>query len=269
MEGVRQDAWTQSLEEGQTLNVPGNPSKDGAVFQGWYRLDGGNKIPVVSGPVSGVSGKTVQVNAEFTEFSYVLFMSRDGSAVVHTAQGSSGNAVSDADLDTAAKMVKLSLGPTEAVVGWSITLGGEAGAVAFAAGTVEVYPVITTGYWVIFDSKGGNYVAPVFAQDGQTVTLPTATRPGYTFDGWYQDGKSVTQVNAAANLEAHWTAAKNTKYTVIHWQENANERIIPLRSPKPRPAPPARKRKLRPSAMRASRLKPLSSRPSPVTAAPL
>ena len=55
------------------------------------------------------------------------------------------------------------------------------------------------------------------------MTLPTATRPGYTFDGWYQDGKPVTQVNAAANLEAHWTAAKNTKYTVIHWQENAND----------------------------------------------
>lgn len=224
VEGVRQDAWTQSLEEGQTLNVPGNPSKDGAVFQGWYRLDGENKIPVVSGAVSGVSGKTVRVDAVFAEFSYVLFMSKDGSAVVHTAQGSSGNAVSDADLNTAAEMVNLSLGPTEAVVGWSSTQGGEAGAVVFAAGTVNVYPVIKTGYWVIFDSKGGNYVAPVFAQDGQTVTLPTtATRPGYTFDGWYQNGQPVTQVNAAANLEAHWTAATNTKYTVIHWQENAND----------------------------------------------
>lgn len=235
VDGVRQDAWTQSLEEGQNLNVPGNPSKDGAVFQGWYRLDGENKIPVVSGPVSGVSGKTVRVDAVFAEFSYVLFMSKDGSAVVHTAQGSSGNAVSDADLNTAAEMVNLSLGPTEAVVGWSSTQGGEAGAVAFAAGTVNVYPVIKTGYWVIFDSKGGNYVAPVFAQDGQTVTLPTtATRPGYTFDGWYQDGQPVTQVNAAANLEAHWTAAKNTKYTVIHWQENANDENYSFKESEPK-----------------------------------
>ena len=235
VDGVLQDAWTQSLEEGQTLNVPGNPSKDGAVFQGWYRLDGENKIPVVSGAVSGVSGKTVRVDAVFAEFSYVLFMSKDGSAVVHTAQGSSGNAVSDADLNTAAEMVNLSLGPTEAVVGWSSTQGGEAGAVAFAAGTVNVYPVIKTGYWVIFDSKGGNYVAPVFAQDGQTVTLPTtATRPGYTFDGWYQNGQPVTQVNAAANLEAHWTAAKNTKYTVIHWQENANDENYSFKESEPK-----------------------------------
>ena len=234
VEGIRQDAWTQSLEEGQNLNVPGNPSKEGAVFQGWFRLDGGNKIPVVSGAVSDVSGKTVRVDAVFAEFSYVLFMSKDGSAVVHTAQGSSGNAVSNADLNTAAEMVNLSLGPTEAVVGWSSTQGGEAGAVAFAAGTVKVYPVIKTGYWVIFDSKGGNYVAPVFAQDGQTVTLPTATRPGYTFDGWYQNGQPVTQVNAAANLEAHWTAAKNTKYTVIHWQENANDENYSFKESEPK-----------------------------------
>uniref|UniRef100_UPI0040274703 InlB B-repeat-containing protein n=1 Tax=Faecousia sp. TaxID=2952921 RepID=UPI0040274703 len=234
VEGVRQDAWTQSLEEGQTLNVPGNPSKDGAVFQGWYRLDGENKIPVVSGAVSGVSGKTVRVDAVFAEFSYVLFMSKDGSAVVHTAQGSSGNAVSNADLNTAAEMVNLSLGPTEAVVGWSSTQGGEAGAVAFAAGTVKVYPVIKTGYWVIFDSKGGNYVAPIFAQESQTVTLPTATRPGYTFDGWYQNGQPVTQVNAAANLEAHWTAATNTKYTVIHWQENANDENYSFKESEPK-----------------------------------
>ena len=235
VEGVRQDAWTQSLEEGQNLNVPGNPSKDGAVFQGWFRLDGENKIPVVSGAVSGVSGKIVRVDAVFAEFSYVLFMSKDGSAVVHTAQGSSGNAVSNADLNTAAEMVNLSLGPTEAVVGWSSTQGGEAGAVAFAAGTVNVYPVIKTGYWVIFDSKGGNYVAPVFAQDGQTVTLPTtATRPGYSFDGWYQNGQPVTQVNAAANLEAHWTAAKNTKYTVIHWQENANDKNYSFKESEPK-----------------------------------
>ena len=223
VDGVLQDSWTQSLEEGQTLNVPGNPSKDGAVFQGWYRLDGGNKIPVVSGAVNGVSGKTVQVNAEFAEFSYVLFMSKDGSAVVHTAQGSSGNAVSDADLDTAAKMVNLSLSPTEAVVGWSSTLGGEAGTVAFAAGTVKVYPVTKTGYWVTFDANGGSYVAPIFAQNGETVTLPKATRLGYTFQGWYNGDTHVTEVTGTVELKAQWTADSNTKYTVIHWQENADD----------------------------------------------
>ena len=226
VDGKCLDDWTQNLQEGETLSVPGNPTKDGAVFQRWYKLDDAqNRITVESGAVSGVSGKTVRVDAEFAEFSYVLFMSADGTAVVHTAQGSKGDTVGDGDRNAAAERVNLSLDPTQAVVGWSTTKDAAADeTISFAAGTVKVYPVIKTGYWVIFDSKGGDYVAPIFAQEGQTVTLPTtATRLGYTFGGWYQDGQPVTQVNAAANLEAHWIAAANTKYTVIHWQENAND----------------------------------------------
>ena len=227
VDDVRQEDWTQNLQDGETLSVPGNPTKEGAVFQRWYRLDDvGNRIDVGSGPVSGVSGKTVKVYAEFAEFSYVLFMSKNGTAVVHTAQGSNGNTVDDSDRNAATEMVNLSLGPTQAVVGWSTNKDAAAAdaTISFAAGTVQVYPVIKTGYWVIFDSKGGNYVAPIFARDGETVPLPTtATRSGYTFGGWYQDGQLVTQVSAAATLEAHWIAATETKYTVIHWQENAND----------------------------------------------
>lgn len=104
--------WTQNLQEGETLSVPGNPTKDGAVFQRWYKLDDAqNRITVESGAVSGVSGKTVRVYAEFAEFSYVLFMSADGTAVVHTAQGSKGDTVGDGDRNAAAERVNLSLDP--------------------------------------------------------------------------------------------------------------------------------------------------------------
>jgi len=51
----------------------------------------------------------------------------------------------------------------------------------------------------------------------------TPTRNGYTFDGWYIDGQKVTSVSAEATVTAHWKASSNTKYTVIHWQENAND----------------------------------------------
>ena len=50
------------------------------------------------------------------------------------------------------------------------------------------------------------------------------TRNGYTFDGWYDaDGKPVTTVSETATVTAHWKANSETKYTVIHWQENAND----------------------------------------------
>ena len=53
VDDVRQEDWTQNLQNGETLSVPGNPTKEGAVFQRWYRLDdAGNRIDVGSGPVS-------------------------------------------------------------------------------------------------------------------------------------------------------------------------------------------------------------------------
>lgn len=137
VDGVLQEDWTQNLRDGEYLSVPGNPAKNGAVFQRWYRQDdAGNRIDVVSGPVSGVSGRTVRVDAEFAEFSYVLFMSADGNAVVHTAQGSKGAAVGDSDRNAAAEMVNLSLNPTQAVVGWSTTQGAAAAeTISFGTGT--------------------------------------------------------------------------------------------------------------------------------------
>ena len=53
----------------------------------------------------------------------------------------------------------------------------------------------------------------------------TPTKPGYTFDGWYngltkvENGATVT---SPMNLTAHWKAAK-VSYTVIHWWENADD----------------------------------------------
>lgn len=49
------------------------------------------------------------------------------------------------------------------------------------------------------------------------------TRSGYTFDGWYIDGQKVTSVSAKATVTAHWKANSKTEYTVIHWQENADD----------------------------------------------
>ena len=49
------------------------------------------------------------------------------------------------------------------------------------------------------------------------------TRSGYTFDGWYIDDQKVTSVSESATVTAHWTASNNTKYTVIHWLENADD----------------------------------------------
>ena len=46
------------------------------------------------------------------------------------------------------------------------------------------------------------------------------------FDDWYNGDAPFTFGNAltdSVTLTAHWTANTNTQYTVIHWQENAND----------------------------------------------
>ncbi|MBO5223698.1 MAG: InlB B-repeat-containing protein [Clostridia bacterium] len=75
-------------------------------------------------------------------------------------------------------------------------------------------------YTVTFDSNGGNTISPKPVTFASTYgTLPTPTRTGYTFNGWYtaQTGgskvSSTTKVTTASNhtLYAQWTA---NAYTV-------------------------------------------------------
>ena len=66
-------------------------------------------------------------------------------------------------------------------------------------------------------------MAPQFRMEALNLSTVTPTRSGYTFDGWYIDGQKVTSVSAEATVTAHWKANSETKYTVIHWQENADD----------------------------------------------
>ena len=69
----------------------------------------------------------------------------------------------------------------------------------------------------------------VYAKD-TAAAAPTdgPTKPGYTFDGWYTDEDLKTpasfgSITASTTLYAKWTAGTETKYTVIHFWENAND----------------------------------------------
>ena len=222
VDGEIQENWTQRVAEGDTLKIPGTPKKDGYVFVGWFH----GETKVESGKITKVSGTTVHVDAQFQAASYVRFVGTDGTTVVHTVQGTSGEAVSPEDISTAAEMVRLTLGSEQSVQGWSETKGDSTTleSIAFAEGTRTLFPVVKSGYWVTFDSDGGSYIAPQFGIEGNTLDLSqfVPTKAGYDFAGWYQDGKKVDTVSGEATVKASWQA-KDAQYTVIYWQENAND----------------------------------------------
>ena len=225
-DGKELTEWQQTVAEGEELLEPPAPTKENARFVGWYDerdnlFEGFGKITSVTG------GATVKLTAKFEDVRYVYFMNKDGSSVCYTAEGEAETAVSSSDLKAAENTVNLMLDAESHVVGWStVPNDDETTTVTFAKDEIVtmVYPVIERGFWVKFDTDGGSYVQSVFCEPGKTLTLSQVpTRSGYTFDGWYIDGQKVTSVSAEATVTAQWKASSNTKYTVIHWQENAND----------------------------------------------
>lgn len=80
-------------------------------------------------------------------------------------------------------------------------------------------------YTLTFNANGGSVstASKVVASGAQYGTLPTPTRTGYTFAGWYTAASggtkiATTTVMGASNVTvyARWTANTNTKVTVRH-----------------------------------------------------
>lgn len=224
-DGTELTEWQQTVAEGEVLLEPTAPTKKNARFVGWYD-ESGNLFEGFGKITSVTGGATVKLTAEFEEYSYVYFMNEDGTKVVYyTAAGVAGKNVAEADLNAATAKVELTMDKEKGVVGWSTTRGSNTPeTIKFVAGDTCVYPVVKNGFWVTFDTDGGDYMAPQFRMEALNLSTVTPTRSGYTFTGWLDaNGNSVTTVSAEATVTAQWKASSNTKYTVIHWQENAND----------------------------------------------
>ena len=216
--------WTQTVAAGEVLLEPTAPTKENARFVGWYV--GESETPLSFGTVATVSGTEVTVTAKFEEYSYVYFMNEDGTKVVYyTAAGKAGETVGEDVLNAATAKVELTMDKEKGVVGWSTTPDSNTPeTITFVAGDTYVYPVVKTGFWVTFNTAGGDYVAPQFRMEPLDLSTVTPTRSGYTFTGWLDaDGKPITTVSETATVTARWKANSETEYTVIHWQENADD----------------------------------------------
>ncbi len=88
---------------------------------------------------------------------------------------------------------------------------------------------------------GAAYVAPIYIYEGEATSisgsqnphydgLPTTTRPGYTFAGWYTDKTLTTEFTASSNLTqdttvyAKWNPAQSD-YRIVYWVERATDPV--------------------------------------------
>ena len=214
----------QILKNGETLNNPGTPEADSAnkEFVGWY--DGNTQLSFPYTVSVGNASSTVTVKAKFADVYFVFFTNEKGEVMV-TKKGANGDTIST-------EGVTYPVGNEQSIIGWNYT-GNEndplISEVKLEGKDVKLKAVVKDGHWITFDSQGGTYVEPAFVKGGAMTTAPAApTRPGYTFRYWSATvgGAAFTfghQLDQALTLHAVWTPNTNTRYTVIHWLENADD----------------------------------------------
>ena len=212
----------QILKNGETLNNPGTPTADSAnkEFVGWFDESENQLTFPITASVGSVSS-TITVNARFADVHFVFFTNEKGEVMV-TKKGANGDTIST-------KGVTYPVGNEQTIVGWKDKSGNIVTSVTLTDRDVTLTAIVENGHWITYDSQGGTYVAPAFVKGNGTTTAPAApTRPGYTFHHWSATvgGAAFTfgqQLDQALTLYAVWTPNTDTQYTVIHWQENADD----------------------------------------------
>lgn len=190
------------------------PSRTGYTFDGWFNSNG-TQIKS-SARVDTPSDQTL--TAHWTANTYTVSLNANGGSVSSSSKSVTFDS-SYGDLPTP-KYEGYIFG------GWATDANG--GSVVDSSTTVTtasdhtLFALWSAGnFKVTFDANGGSassdFIGATFKQSyGE---LPTASRTGYTFNGWFTDPKGGVQITSSSTvtttidhtLYAHWTA--NT-YTV-------------------------------------------------------
>lgn len=209
----------QIVKKGDTLLEPEVKTGENEKFTGWDPA-------VTFGTVGEITEtKTITVTAKIEKVYYIFFKDNTGR-VVATKECTDGQTVSDFS------DVTFPVGPDESITGWYFDEAAQtekADSVTINGKNVTLYAKVEKGYWITFDANGGSYTAPVFYANGTAAAAPVTnpTLPGYSFDRWYLDKEckneaDFSKITTSTTVYAGWKAA-DTTYTVIHWQENADD----------------------------------------------
>ena len=215
---------TQIVKTGDTLITPTAPDVAGKAFVGWY--DGETKFEDFNTALTITETKTRTITAKYENALYVYFYNPAGTQIMRTEK------VGDHDPHGYTD-VSYDVDSTHKLVGWAAEANGTTNIadkikVPEGSTSVNVYAIIKEGYWISFDSNGGSIVDSQFVLNGDKLVLnksTTPTKPGYTFNGWYNDSTKVENGATVTNpmtLKAHWTAAE-VNYTINYWQQKVTD----------------------------------------------
>lgn len=218
---------TQIIKSGETLLEPNVATEEhGKKFIGWYVDD--EKLEFGVKNFTETPENPIRVDAKYEDVYYVYFIYND--SIIHTKVVAPSSKTDDSE--TGLVITESGM----AFKHWSSLPDGEAFDFDNTPITdnTTLYAVLEEKWKVTFDSQGGSTVYPAYYDNNEDFgsdvrPIPSPSRQGYTFDDWYtgKNGagnqyKTDTKITGDVKLYAKWKADTNTPYTVVYWQENAN-----------------------------------------------
>lgn len=204
-----------TVDDGDALPLPADPTRDGYRFLGWYDSEtGGNRLDGTNAVTSDI---TVYARWERIIPTYT---------VSYDVNGGNGN-YSPTTVKEGEK-ITLPADPTRdgyEFLGWFTdpTGGDRVTGDTVVTGVMMLYAhwdEIETTFTLTYDTDGGEHIDSVTLAGGDRLPLPTPTRRGYTFLGWYdaKDGGNrltpgTSTISGNMTAYARWqkeTAGENT-----------------------------------------------------------
>ena len=200
------------------------PTRTGYIFAGWYtEASGGTRV--------GGAGDSYTPSADITLYAQwgqpcTVTYNANGGSCGTPSEKYTGTALT---LPTANRDGYWFIGWYDAATGGNKV--GDAGATYNPGGDITLYAQWQeqVKYTVTYDANGGTCGTASATYEGTALTLPTPTRTGYTFNGWYTATSGGTKIgdagatytpSASVTLYAQWTAMP--MYTItIGTQSNA------------------------------------------------
>ena len=180
---------------GSSITLPSD-TYPGYTFDGWFTQASGGTEVGGAGSSYTIPSDGITLYAQWTPIDTVAFNSNGGAAVA-SLSGPDGSSIT-LPSDTY---------PGYVFDGWFTQASG--GTEVGGAGSSYTIPsdgITLYAHWtentidtVAFNSNGGVAVASLSGPDGSSITLPSDTYPGYSFDGWFTQASGGTKVGGAGS----------------------------------------------------------------------
>ena len=204
-----------SIFAGSPITLPTPTPGSQPTFEGWFTaVDGGTKVGNAEEYYTPTGNITLY--AHWSTNIPVTFIANGGSCGTNIAMY---DAVSPITLPTATRSgYQFNGWYTAASGGIKVGTGGA----SYTPLEMTTLYAQWTAYNVSFDGNGATNPSALSAGSDGKVTLPSITRTGYTFNGWYSAASGGTKVGAAGasytpnadiTLYAQWTV-KSYKITI-------------------------------------------------------